>query len=1527
MNKQTTIALTLAVGLLTPSAAEASASDVQNMVELALSRMKVNEQITPETTGLFGERVDLNTGSISFQTVDVSLIGNSNLPVEIRRSYRGSRNNRGNNSSFGDWALDIPSITTTTLEYRPGRLSHRPKCAGELSPSFVNTGFATVGPVQYWSGDSLDIPGVANQRLLQGQRGTSGRYADNWKVSCIAGNVHGFIARSPEGITYTFDVETLIPASLIAVAQETSVLNPDYDYVELLRTYTLNVQVSRIEDRFGNWVNYNYAPSSVPAGTSNDLLGYFNKLTSIESSDGRLITIQYEPGASTERVRSVQTDDRTWTYTYREEYDARERFYKDVLEAVTRPDGKAWEFNLAFDLFGGFTSGSGGMGDCRAPADFSVTSTVRHPEGALFRLTQKPTRFGRVGVPLHHMEDFHPVDRCFVNMAITKKELEFNQEVLAWNYSYSQNAGSPKQTQQTTPPPEALTGLPASVTQGLTLMNLRSTSVNAPDGSRTVHVFDRRFNELEGQEILTLHYDINGSTLLQSKHFTFLTQSKPGSARLVSCKPDQYPVIGVETEECHHRFENQAQHEYHIYRGEVTTRVHSGSTQTSFSAQYSNYNAYGQPRLIREQGPEGEKFTRQGYQHDTDLWVLNQPTTTEVSSTNGNWTLASETKYYPPSHAYSLQPHQSWRFGELQSTNSSYHADGNVRRQTFNAANRYIEFNQYVRGIPTQIIVPDRYNASNTQTAQQVVNQRGEVTAITNFNGHTTQYAYDVMGRPTSIIPPSPWTPTTISYANASSRFVQTMTRGSYEKRIELDALFRPLLVRERDVSTGLRTFTNQKFNAYNNPVFTSLPSRSATESRGVETQYDGLQRVTRQASTVDGERTDYTYLAGNRVRQRNARGHDTYTTFRALGAPQHDLPTKIEQPEGVTTELTYNVFGNVTAITQGGMTESRLYDAQQRLCRQVRPDVGHTAYGYNAIGEMVWEAKGASGSASSCATSSVLAAEKVSYHYDNLGSLRQINYPDSSGNAQYTFDAQGQLTKLKSGNNEWTYSYNNLGLLEQEALQLDNLSFIFQSLYNDAGHLTARLYPSGRAVSFSPNGFGQPTRVGSYATGAEYAASGQLLSFNYGNGLSFSQTLDAKFRPATRSVGSGTTLFAHTYSYDLNSNLLSLTDSLIPVNSITLSYDRLDRLTSADGAWGSGSFSYDALGNITNKTLGSEHINYHYNSAKRLTSVSGALARSFNYDSRGNVTSNGARTFTYNRANRLTGSGGITYQYDGHGRRVSKTQGGTKTYSLYNQQGTLLATYKNGNYVEYYHLGQQLVARYNDAPQQGDGLGYTGHLEDDDLELTYMQQRYYDPLIGRFYSNDPVGTLGHLSQGNTQGFNRYAYANNNPYKYVDPDGRLPIAPAIVAGGRACASNAACRGAVVSGGRATARGARRAYSAIVGVFNESADATGQDAVDVVTGGKEATRSGKKSGITTDFMPDISSGEADGIMDEVKGLDGVTVKETENERGPMTVVTTSDGTKVIDRVGGGGVRSIETQSGDSKTKTRVRDEQK
>lgn len=72
------------------------------------------------------------------------------------------------------------------------------------------------------------------------------------------------------------------------------------------------------------------------------------------------------------------------------------------------------------------------------------------------------------------------------------------------------------------------------------------------------------------------------------------------------------------------------------------------------------------------------------------------------------------------------------------------------------------------------------------------------------------------------------------------------------------------------------------------------------------------------------------------------------------------------------------------------------------------------------------------------------------------------------------------------------------------------------------------------------------------------------------------------------------------------------------------------------------------------------------------------------------------------------------------------------------------------------------------------DGPGFTGHIEDMEAGLIYMQARYYDSVASRFLSRDPVSA--DLNTG--ANYNRYWYANNSPYRYYDPDGRMPQGPA-----------------------------------------------------------------------------------------------------------------------------------------------------
>jgi RHS repeat-associated core domain len=108
-----------------------------------------------------------------------------------------------------------------------------------------------------------------------------------------------------------------------------------------------------------------------------------------------------------------------------------------------------------------------------------------------------------------------------------------------------------------------------------------------------------------------------------------------------------------------------------------------------------------------------------------------------------------------------------------------------------------------------------------------------------------------------------------------------------------------------------------------------------------------------------------------------------------------------------------------------------------------------------------------------------------------------------------------------------------------------------------------------------------------------------------------------------------------------------------------------------------------------------------------------------------------------------------------------------TVTYVYTDPQGTpLVKADASGNVIaryDYTPYGSS-VASLGNPP---DGPGYTGHVNDPETGLVYMQARYYQPF-GRFLSPDPVEP----SPGNLFSFNRYAYANNNPITNVDPDGR-----------------------------------------------------------------------------------------------------------------------------------------------------------
>lgn len=106
-----------------------------------------------------------------------------------------------------------------------------------------------------------------------------------------------------------------------------------------------------------------------------------------------------------------------------------------------------------------------------------------------------------------------------------------------------------------------------------------------------------------------------------------------------------------------------------------------------------------------------------------------------------------------------------------------------------------------------------------------------------------------------------------------------------------------------------------------------------------------------------------------------------------------------------------------------------------------------------------------------------------------------------------------------------------------------------------------------------------------------------------------------------------------------------------------------------------------------------------------------------------------------------------------------------------------------NGNVVwtaDYKPFGEE----YTTTGTAENSKRFVGKEKDEETGLSYFGARYEDARTGRFIAVDPVRVVDPMTSKtneklllNPQRLNVYAYALNNPYRYVDPDGRDPYAP------------------------------------------------------------------------------------------------------------------------------------------------------
>jgi len=318
----------------------------------------------------------------------------------------------------------------------------------------------------------------------------------------------------------------------------------------------------------------------------------------------------------------------------------------------------------------------------------------------------------------------------------------------------------------------------------------------------------------------------------------------------------------------------------------------------------------------------------------------------------------------------------------------------------------------------------------------------------------------------------------------------------------------------------------------------------------------------------------------------------------------------------------------------------------------------------------------------------------------------------------------------------------------------------------------------------------------------------GRRTSLTRPNGVNTSYSYDSLSRLlSVLHQANSATLDGVSYVYDAAGNRTSKT--VLPSNlTSAFSYDPTYQLTQVmQGTKKTESYTYDAVGNRTYQP----GAPYTYNSSNEMLTREGVP---YTYDADGNLLSktngSGTTSYAWDFENRLSGvtlpsGNAISFKYDPLGRRIYKNS----------PAGTTIYVYDGNNIIEEMNGTGSLQERYTYGPgtdeplvgqrqpkiffYEADGLGsvtsltdptgavaatysydsfgfltsstgsatnwfrYTARQFDSDTALYYYRARYYDPTIGRFISEDPIGFRG--------GKNFYAYVGNGPVNLTDPLG------------------------------------------------------------------------------------------------------------------------------------------------------------
>jgi RHS repeat-associated protein len=562
---------------------------------------------------------------------------------------------------------------------------------------------------------------------------------------------------------------------------------------------------------------------------------------------------------------------------------------------------------------------------------------------------------------------------------------------------------------------------------------------------------------------------------------------------------------------------------------------------------------------------------------------------------------------------------------------------------------------------------------------------------------------------------------------------------------------------------------------AYNN--LGNLASVTDPTNNLTSYTYDYLHRLKTESITIDSVPRTKTYwydAVGQMIKKEDRLGQitrydfdnlgrvyqerwktDTGTTVRTIGYQFDNLGrlTGVSEVDGSSTSVgaaygyTYDNLGRVTQTVHdiAGLTPDVTFDQTFNALgsrTQLAATIGTTAdfvndYSYDALGRMarVMQQDQSGGNA--------VADKRVNFDYSPTGQFSQIRrYADlleseSVAQTDFSYDAIGRLTDL---------SHNGGGLASSIDYTLN---------YDD--HLLDTVTYVGKTLDYAYDTVDQLTTVDYTGTGTptdeshSYDDSGNRTNTGYTTGDHNRLTADGTY----------------TYQYDANGNRTVRTK----VSDGTLTeygWDHRNRLTSVTFKTSGGTvtkavqYEYDAYNRLITKTVdsdanGTTDATYHW--------IYDGNQPVLQFD--GNAVSDLSHRYLWGPAvdqllaDETAGNGGpedILWP-------LTDWQGSVRHLATYNA-ATDTTTIENEKFYDAYG---NVTSETNSSVDTL--FAYTGRFFDEDTGLQWNLNRWYDPKVGRFVSEDPIGFLS----GDP---NWYRYVENSPGDSVDPDGlaknRLP---------------------------------------------------------------------------------------------------------------------------------------------------------